>query len=146
MKFHREATETEFESPASPAVRAALRRRHLRSQTEFGNEEQMVPLQISCFVPIRIIRVIRGEWKFENRRKAQVVSSGKLISVAVVGVSQILDEIKSLPPEQRWEVLERTREMLGPEIPESFKQGMREIARGETIELDEALGALDPAP
>jgi hypothetical protein len=61
-----------------------------------------------------------------------------------MGVSQILDEIKSLPPEQRWEVLERTREMLGPEIPESFKQGMREIARGETVELDEALEALDP--
>jgi hypothetical protein len=56
-----------------------------------------------------------------------------------MGVSQILDEIKSLPPEQRWEILERTREMLGPEIPESFKQGMREIARGETVELDEAL-------
>jgi hypothetical protein len=54
-----------------------------------------------------------------------------------MGVSQILDEIKSLPPEQRWEVLERTREMLGPEIPDSFKQGMREIARGETVELDD---------
>ena len=61
-----------------------------------------------------------------------------------MGVSQILDEIKSLPPEQRWEILERTREMLGPEIPESFKQGMREIARGETVELDEALDALEP--
>ena len=34
--------------------------------------------------------------------------------------------------------------MLGPEIPESFKQGMREIARGEVIELDEALEELDP--
>jgi hypothetical protein len=60
-----------------------------------------------------------------------------------MGVSQILDEIKSLPPEQRWEILERTREMLGPEIPESFKQGMREIARGEVIEFDEALEELD---
>lgn len=57
-----------------------------------------------------------------------------------MGVLQILDEIKSLPPEQRWEILERTREMLGAEIPDSFKQGIREIARGETIELDEALG------
>ena len=60
-----------------------------------------------------------------------------------MGVSQILDEIKSLPPEQRWEILERTREMLGPEIPASFKQGMGEIARGEVIELDEALEGLD---
>ena len=61
----------------------------------------------------------------------------------VVGVSEILDEIKSLPPEQRWQILERTREMLGPEIPESFKRGMEEIACGEVIELDEALNELD---
>jgi len=60
-----------------------------------------------------------------------------------MGVSQILEEIKSLPPEQRWEILERTREMLAPEIPESFKQGMQEIARGEVIELDEALKELE---
>jgi predicted transcriptional regulator len=60
-----------------------------------------------------------------------------------MGVSEILDEIKSLPAEQRWQILERAREMLGPEIPESFKQGMREIARGEVIELDEALEEFD---
>lgn len=60
-----------------------------------------------------------------------------------MGVSQILDEIKSLPLEQRWEILERTRELLDPEIPESFKKGMAEIARGEVIELDEALEELE---
>jgi len=60
-----------------------------------------------------------------------------------MGVSEILEEIKSLPAEQRWQVLERTRDMLGVEIPETFKQGMREIARGEVIELDEALQELD---
>lgn len=57
----------------------------------------------------------------------------------LMGVSDILDEIKSLPAEQRWEILERTRDMLGPEIPESFKEGMREIAQGEVIDLDDAL-------
>jgi hypothetical protein len=60
-----------------------------------------------------------------------------------MGVSKILDEIKSLPAEQRWEILQRTREMLGPEIPEGFKQGMEEIARGEVIELDEVLQDLE---
>jgi len=60
----------------------------------------------------------------------------------IMGVSEILEEIKSLPTPQRWEILERTREMLDAEIPESFKQGMREIARGEVIELDEALEEL----
>ena len=60
-----------------------------------------------------------------------------------MGVSEIVEGIKSLSVPQRWEVLERTREMLDPEIPESFKQGMREIANGEVIELDEALSELD---
>jgi predicted transcriptional regulator len=60
-----------------------------------------------------------------------------------MGLAEILDGIKSLSPEQRWQVLERTREMLGSEIPESFKQGMAEIARGEVADLDEVLEELD---
>ena len=60
-----------------------------------------------------------------------------------MGVSEILNEIKSSPAEQRSQILERTREMLESEIPESFKQGMREIVRGEVIELDEALQELE---
>ena len=69
--------------------------------------------------------------------------NGKWNTLGDMGVSQILDEIKSLPAEERWEVLARTRELLGPEIPESFRQGMREIAGGEVMELDEALEELD---
>jgi hypothetical protein len=60
-----------------------------------------------------------------------------------MGVSEILEEIKSLSTQQRWEILQRTREMLDTEIPESFKQGMCEIARGEVIELNEALEELE---
>jgi hypothetical protein len=60
-----------------------------------------------------------------------------------MSVSEILNEIKSLPAEQRWQIPERTREMLGTEIPDSFRQGMEEIARGEVIELDDALDELD---
>ncbi len=32
-----------------------------------------------------------------------------------------------------------------PAMPESFKEGMAQIRRGETIELDEALRELDEA-
>ena len=74
--------------------------------------------------------------------KSLVFRSGSGI-FCLMGVSEILEEIKSLPTEQRWQVLERTRDMLGSEIPETFKQGMREIARGEVIELDEALQELN---
>ena len=60
-----------------------------------------------------------------------------------MSLNEILHEIESLPPEARWEVLEHTRHLLEAEIPESFTQGMAEIARGDVIELDEALKALD---
>jgi PHD/YefM family antitoxin component YafN of YafNO toxin-antitoxin module len=60
-----------------------------------------------------------------------------------VSVAEILHQIEALPPKDRWEVLEHTRHLLEAEIPESFAQGMAEIARGDVIELDEALKALD---
>ena len=60
-----------------------------------------------------------------------------------MSVAEILHQIEALPSKDRWEVLEHTRHLLEAEIPESFTQGMAEIARGDVIELDEALKALD---
>ena len=59
-----------------------------------------------------------------------------------MGVSEILHEIDTLPSDQRWEVLEHVRHLVEAEIPESFKQAMAEIERGEVIELDDALKEL----
>jgi hypothetical protein len=60
-----------------------------------------------------------------------------------MGVAEILHEIDTLPTEERWKVLEYTRRLVNPEIPESFKEAMAEIDRGEVIDLDEALKELD---
>ncbi len=60
-----------------------------------------------------------------------------------MGVAEILHEIDTLPAEERWKVLEHTRHLLDPEIPESFKQAMAEIECGEVITLDEALKEVD---
>ena len=60
-----------------------------------------------------------------------------------MSVDEILHQIEALPSEDRWQVLELTRHLLEPEIPESFTQGMAEIERGEVIELDDALKELD---
>ncbi len=60
-----------------------------------------------------------------------------------MSVAEILHQIEALPSKDRWEVLEHTRHLLEAEIPESFAQGMEEMARGDVIELDEALKALD---
>ena len=60
-----------------------------------------------------------------------------------MSVTEILHQIEALPPKDRWQVLEHTRHLLEDEIPESFTQGMAEIARGEVLELDDAIKALD---
>jgi hypothetical protein len=57
-------------------------------------------------------------------------------------VTEILHEIEALPPEERWQVLKQTRAMLESEIPESFKEGMAAIARGDTADLDEVMHEL----
>jgi hypothetical protein len=59
-----------------------------------------------------------------------------------VSVTEILQQIEALPPKDRWEVLEHTRHLLEPDIPEAFKEGMEAIARGEVIDLDEAMPEL----
>ena len=62
-----------------------------------------------------------------------------------MGVAEILHEIDTLPVEERWKVLEHTRHLVDPEIPESFRLAMDEIERGAVIELDEVLKELDRA-
>ncbi len=59
-----------------------------------------------------------------------------------MSVKEILQEIEALPPQDRWQVLEHTRHLLEPDIPEAFKEGMDAIARGETIDLDDAMPEL----
>jgi hypothetical protein len=66
--------------------------------------------------------------------------------VCSMGFAELLHEIDTLPTEGRWKVLEHTRHLIEPEIPESFKLAMSEIERGEVIELDEALKELDHTP
>jgi hypothetical protein len=60
-----------------------------------------------------------------------------------MSVSEILREITTLPAEERWKVLEHTRHLVEPDVPEAFKQAMAEIEKGDVIDLDEALKELD---
>ncbi len=60
-----------------------------------------------------------------------------------MSTAELLHEIETLPKgEQLW-LLEKLSELTEAEIPESFRQSMAEAARGETIELDEALQDLE---
>ena len=60
-----------------------------------------------------------------------------------MSVTEILHQIEALPTKERWQILEHTRQLLEPEIPEEFARAMSEIERGEVMDLDDALKALD---
>jgi hypothetical protein len=90
--------------------------------------------------------VIGARFKDDGSLARRVVTRRKAAIVTVVmGVAEIIYEIETLPAEERWKVLEHTRQLLEGEIPESFKLAMAEIKRGEVIELDESLKELDSA-
>lgn len=59
-----------------------------------------------------------------------------------MSVNEIMHQIEALPSKERWEILEHTRHLLEPDIPEAFKEGMEAIARGEVIDLDDAMPEL----
>ena len=59
-----------------------------------------------------------------------------------MSVAEILHQIEALPTRERWKVLEHTRHLLEPDIPEAFAEGMKAIALGETVDLDEAMPEL----
>lgn len=60
-----------------------------------------------------------------------------------MGVTEILHEIEALPGKDRQALFARLGELAESDIPASFRQGMAEAARGELVDLDEALRELE---
>jgi hypothetical protein len=56
-----------------------------------------------------------------------------------VSALEIIEQIKSLPPNERAQVTKFVVESDDSWIPEEFKQGMVDIAAGRVVELDAAL-------
>ena len=52
---------------------------------------------------------------------------------------EIIEQIKSLPPNERAQVTKFVVESDDSWIPEEFKQGMVDIAAGRVVDLDAAL-------
>jgi hypothetical protein len=44
-----------------------------------------------------------------------------------------MNQIEALPSKERWEILEQTRHLREPDVPEEFREGMAAIARGEVV-------------
>jgi len=60
-----------------------------------------------------------------------------------MSVAQILQEIETLPPKERRKLFSKLSELNAPDVPESFRLGMAEAARGELLDFDESVRDLD---
>ena len=60
-----------------------------------------------------------------------------------MSIADILQEIEALPSEERLRLVEKLVQLTEADVPESLRQSMAEAARGEFIEMDEALKELD---
>ena len=61
-----------------------------------------------------------------------------------MSVQEIIREIEALPTDQRVKVIEFVRGLEDSEIPESFHQGMADIAAGRVVDMETALN--EPPP
>ena len=59
-----------------------------------------------------------------------------------MGVTELLHEIEALPTEERLRLVEKLVQLTESDVPESLRQSMAEAARGEFIEMDEALSSV----
>jgi predicted transcriptional regulator len=57
---------------------------------------------------------------------------------------EIIEQIKSLPPEDRAEVTKFVVETDDSWIPQEFKEGMADIAAGRVVDIDVAMNAPYP--
>lgn len=60
-----------------------------------------------------------------------------------MSANEILQKIEELPDEERRQLFQKLSEL--DEVPQSLRQSFAEVARGELIDLDDALQELDRA-
>jgi hypothetical protein len=56
-----------------------------------------------------------------------------------MSATELVEQIEALPEQERAKVIERLHAHAPMWIPESFREGMADIAAGRTVDLDEAL-------
>jgi predicted transcriptional regulator len=61
-----------------------------------------------------------------------------------MSAQEIIDQIKHLPPAERAQVTKFVVESDDSWVPESFKQGMEDIAAGRVVNMDTALNERYP--
>jgi hypothetical protein len=61
-----------------------------------------------------------------------------------MSVDQIIKELKALPREQRLQVVDAVLSEDDSWVPESFRQGMKDIEEGRVVDMETALTQKPP--
>jgi hypothetical protein len=61
-----------------------------------------------------------------------------------MSATELVEQIEALPEQERAKVIEHLHAHAPMWIPESFREGMADIAAGRTVDLDEALAKSFP--
>jgi len=56
-----------------------------------------------------------------------------------MSATELVEQIEALPEQERAKVIEQLHAHAPKWIPESFREGMADIAAGRVVDLDEAL-------
>ena len=63
-----------------------------------------------------------------------------------MSVTEILKELPKLSPTDRAAVWKKLGEITEADVPATFRQGMRDIAKGLTVDMESALREEPPGP
>jgi hypothetical protein len=63
-----------------------------------------------------------------------------------MSATEIIEQIKALPPDERAQVTKFVVENDDSWIPTSFKEGMADAGAGRFVEIDDVLGGAEPPP
>ena len=80
----------------------------------------------------------------QSDRRGSVDGSAQNDYFLRMSALEIIEQIKALPPAERAEVTRFVMEEDDSWIPESFKEGMTDIASGRVVDLDTALNERYP--
>lgn len=69
--------------------------------------------------------------------KPRLATGLMLAKLPIMNATQLLEQIEGLPNEEKARLIERLHANAPSWIPESFREGMADIAAGRTIDLAE---------
>ncbi len=61
-----------------------------------------------------------------------------------MSLAEIIDELPKLTPQDRSVIWRQLEQITETDVPDSFRQGMKDIAEGRHVEMEQALNQVPP--